>query len=441
MDANPPSGLIGRIGIHLRLITPEQLAEATRFQGRPGNEGKLLGEILVELGYLSREQVQKMLTLQRAATTSPPAPPRKSTTRPRALPSPTTAPQPEIPLDRILALAVRIGASDVHLHPGSLVQIRVAGRLNPVRMPALEPEECRRLVLEHLSDPERQQLLDTGDLDVAFSVPDLGRFRANIYRDRRGFSAVYRPIPPEPPRLEALGLPRVLAKLATYHQGLVLISGPSGCGKSSTLAALVRLINEERHDHVITVEDPIEYLHPSLGCSVNQRQVGRHTGSFATALRAALREDPDVIAIGELRDLETVSLAITAAETGHLVLATLHTGSVVRTINRLIDIFPPSQQPQVRSMVSESIRAVVSQRLVPSADGQTRVPAVETLFMNPAIANLIREEKTHQIRSAMQTGRAHGLCLLDDALLELVQQGRVTKEAARRYAEDPKAFA
>jgi twitching motility protein PilT len=252
---------------------------------------------------------------------------------------------------------------------------------------------------------------------------------------------VFRPIPPDPPTLEQLGLPATLKKLTEYHQGLVLVTGPAGCGKSSTLAALVAMLNAERHDHIITVEDPIEYVHTPKGCLVNQRQAGKHTKSFANALRAALREDPDIIVIGELRDLETIQLAITAAETGHLVLATLHTNNAIRTINRVLDVFPPKQQSQIRAMVSESLRAIVSQRLVMTADNQRRVPALEVLFVKPSVSNLIREEKTFQIRSVMQTGRSEGMTLLDDSLFELVKAGTVTKETARRVAEDPKRFA
>jgi len=221
----------------------------------------------------------------------------------------------------------------------------------------------------------------------------------------------------------------------------VLLTGPAGCGKSSTLAALVNIINQDRHDHIITIEDPIEYIHPSKGCVVNQRQVGPHTGSFARALRAALREDPDIIAIGELRDLETISLALTAAETGHLVLATLHTNNAIRTVNRILGVFPPNQQEQIRTMVSESLRAVVSQRLVARADGNGRVPAIEVLVANKAVGNLIRENKTFQIRSVLQTGLSHGMCLLDVSLAELVKKGIVTREEALKHADEPGRFA
>jgi twitching motility protein PilT len=221
---------------------------------------------------------------------------------------------------------------------------------------------------------------------------------------------------------------------------LVLVTGPAGCGKSSTMAALINLINEDRPDHIITVEDPIEFAHRSKTCVVNQRQVRKHTGSFASALRAALREDPDVIAIGELRDLETISLAITAAETGHLVLGTLHTNDAARTINRILDAYPPDQQSQIRAMISESLRAIVSQKLVPTVDGSRRVPALEILLVNIAVSNLIREERVFQLRSVMQTGRNLGMRLFDDSLLELVRAGTISKETARKHSDDPKLF-
>ena len=296
-------------------------------------------------------------------------------------------------------------------------------------------------MIREVLTPEQLGALDAhGQVDFAYTIPGIGRFRSNAYRQQRGLDAVFRAIPPEPPTLADLGLPDNLARFCNYHQGMVLVTGPAGCGKSSTLAALLRIINEDRHDHIITVEDPIEYIHRSKLCVVNQRQVGRHTGSFARALRAALREDPDVIALGELRDLETISLALTAAETGHLVIATLHTSNAIRTINRILGVFPPEQQDQIKTMVSESLRAVISQRLVTRADGQGRVPALEVLVCNKAVGNLIRDNKTFQIRSVLQTGATHGMCLLDASLADLVKKGVITAEEAARNAEDPAKF-
>ena len=249
---------------------------------------------------------------------------------------------------------------------------------------------------------------------------------------------VFRSISAQPPTLEELGLPAELARYTNYHQGMVLVTGPAGCGKSTTLAAMVNLINQEREEHILTVEDPIEVVHSSQRCIVNQRHAGKHSESFPRALRGALREDPDVIVIGELRDLETISLAMTAAETGHFVLASLHTNNAVRTINRMIGAFPSAEQGQVRTMLSESLRAVISQRLVPRIDGEGRVAALEVLVINKAIGNLIREEKTVQIRSSIQTGKAHGMYLLEQSLNELVAAGTISREAALELAEEKK---
>ncbi|HXH27458.1 MAG TPA: type IV pilus twitching motility protein PilT, partial [Candidatus Polarisedimenticolia bacterium] len=343
--------------------------------------------------------------------------------------------------DGLLAQALRRGASDLHIHAGAPLAMRVHGRLQRGQGGMLTGRETEPLLLEILTPDQRARLESNGEIDLAYTISGVGRFRANLYRQQRGLDGVFRAIPPAPPSLLDLGLPTALAKFTTFHQGMVLVTGPAGCGKSSTLAAFIDIINEERRDHILTIEDPIEYLHPSKRCVVNQRQVERHTESFARALRAALREDPDVIAIGELRDLETISLALTAAETGHLVLATLHTNNAIRTINRLLGVFPPAQQSQVRTMISESLRAIVSQRLVPSADGTRRVPALEVLIVNKAVGNLIRENKTFQIRSVLQTGAAHGMCLLDNSLADLVKGGAISRDEALRNCEDPKRFA
>jgi len=364
---------------------------------------------------------------------------------PEARPVVLTPPPPKSPEQRAmhdaLVRAVQMGASDLHLHAGAPPQLRLGGSLKNDGAEKLSREETEKLLLSILTPEQQAYLAQHREIDFAYALPGVGRFRANVYRQQRGMDGVFRPISAEPPTLEQLGLPSMLAKLTSYHQGLVLLTGPAGCGKSSTLAALVNLINEDRDDHIITVEDPIEFIHKSRHCVVNQRQAVKHTATFASALRAALREDPDVIIIGELRDLETISLAISAAETGHLVLGTLHTNSTVRTINRILDAFPPKQQPQIRAMVSESLRAVISQRLVPTVDGTRRVPALEVLFVKPAISNLIRDQKTFQIRSILQTARSEGMCLLDDSLLELVKAGTISKETARKHAEDLKRFA
>ena len=343
-------------------------------------------------------------------------------------------------LDDLLIQAARVGASDLHVHSMAPLRLRMNGRMEDASAELIDPAHARTIIWPILNDEQRAQLEDRMQLDFAYTLPGVGRFRANAYQQQRGLDAVFRIIPDKPPTLADLGLPDNLQRVIQYHQGMVLFTGPAGCGKSSTMAAMVRLVNESRPDHIITVEDPIEYIHKSSACLVNQRQVGPHTGSFARALRAALREDPDVIVIGELRDLETISLALTAAETGHLVFGTLHTSSAIRTVNRLLGVFPPEQQAQIRTMVSESLRAVVSQRLLARLDGKGRVPAIEVMINNKAVGNLIRESKTFQIPSAIQTGASAGMIGLDASLLELVKSGAVSMEEARRQAEDPKKF-
>jgi twitching motility protein PilT len=459
--------LIGRLALHYKLITEDQLAEATRQQSREGHRQKL-GEILVGNGLLTPRRFEQLLAAQRevlakrqAAAAAPergrpPGAPAEQAMPPLAVaempplaaaaPPPPIAPPPgpdepaagaPARLDRILAYAVRLGASDVHVHSGAPLEVRRHGQLAPIEAAPLDRATAERAIREILTPEEQSELDRHGQIDLAYAVPGVGRFRTNVYRQQRGLDAVFRAIPARPPTLSDLGLPLSLARFANFHQGLVLITGPAGCGKSSTLAALLHIVNEERRDHIITIEDPIEVLHPSKRCLVNQRQVGRHTGSFARALRAALREDPDVIAIGELRDLETISLALTAAETGHLVLATLHTSNAIRTVNRILGVFPPNQQDQIRTMVSESLRAVISQRLLPRADGAGRVPALEILVANRAVGNLIRENKTYQIKSVLQVGAAQGMCSLDASLAELVKSGAVARDEALKHAGDP----
>src|ERR1700674_864677 len=337
----------------------------------------------------------------------------------------------------LAAPAVERGASDIHVHSGAPIGLRLVGRLQDLDPQPLAPAVAARMIEEVLDDDQRAALARHRQIDFAYTLPGRARFRANAYRQQRGLDAVFRSIPSQPPTLLSLGLPESLARLADYHQGMVLITGPSGCGKSATMAALINIINHTRTEHIVTVEDPIEYTHPSPRAIVNQRQVGPHTASFARALRAALREDPDIVAIGELRDLETVALAISAAETGHLVFGTLHTNNAVRTINRMLGVFPPSQQGQMRTMISESLRAVVSQRLLARADGSGRVPALEVLIVTKAAANLIRDNKTFQIRSILQTGAAHGMVQLDASIAELVRSGVVTREEALLHADDP----
>ena len=387
-----------------------------------------------------------------AVSAPPPAPPAAGPPPPKAiaaleaegdgrgsleLPIPDYTASDRDRLEAALAAGVAAQASDVHFHAGGALKQRVNGEL-VVTEASIEAEAVERMVASALTQEQRQRLRDLGEIDFCFDLPGTGRFRANAYRQQRGLDAVFRIIPDEPPTLEQLGLPEELKKYTDFHQGMVLITGPAGCGKSSTLAALVNHINETRDEHVLTVEDPIEIIHPSKRCLVNQRHAGHHTASFSRALRGALREDPDIIVIGELRDLETISLAMTAAETGHFVLATLHTSNAVRTVNRMIGAFPSNEQDQVRAMLSESLRAVISQRLVPTADGGGRIPALELLVINRAIGNLVRDEKTVQIRSSMQTGKAHGMYLLEQTLNEYVAAGKITRDVALALAEEKK---
>jgi twitching motility protein PilT len=353
------------------------------------------------------------------------------------LPVPEPSAHDREKLESILTEGVANHASDIHLHAGGALKTRINGAF-VVSEGHVDSDSVERMVAASLTAEQRKILGHDGELDFCLDLPGVGRFRANAYRQQRGLDVVFRTIPDKPPTLEELGLPEDLKKYTDYHQGMVLITGPAGCGKSATLAALVNHINENRNDHILTVEDPIEIVHRSKQCLVNQRHAGHHTSSFARALRGALREDPDIIVIGELRDLETISLAMTAAETGHFVLATLHTSNAVRTVNRMIGAFPSNEQDQVRAMLSESLRAVLSQRLVPTADGQRRVPALELLVINRAIGNLIRDEKTVQIRSSMQTGRAHGMYLLEQSLNDLVADGTITREVALELAEEKK---
>jgi twitching motility protein PilT len=439
--------LLGRLAVHYKLVTKDQLQEVLREQAK-GEFQKSLGDYLVERGLIQQHQLDKLLEVQRsmyekqaaqasAVSTSasgifqlPPA-----ATRPAA-----AAKRPERAVDRLLDYAVRSAASDLRLGSGEKILLRVDGELARVGERILAREQIDEFLGELLDAGQRERLAQAGQVDFSTSLPGVARFRGNAYRHQGGVAITLRAVPFEVPTLAELGLPSSLARLTSFHQGLVLITGPAGCGKSSTLAALLRLVNEERRDHIVTIEDPIEYIHEPMRCSVNQRQVGRDTASFARALKAALREDPDVVAIGELRDLETISLALTAAETGHLVLATLHTGSAVRTIDRVVGAYPPEQQPQIRTMFSESLRAVVSQRLVNRADGRGRVPAYEILLGTRAVANLIREQKTFQLRSILQTGSGQGMMLLDASLAQLVRDRTVSREEALRHAEDPKAI-
>ncbi len=331
-------------------------------------------------------------------------------------------------MEALLREATEKGASDLHLSTGEPPMLRIHGDLVRTENPALTPEHVNALVNSIMNDRQRSQFSNEHEVDFACELPDKGRFRVNVFLHSRGPGAVLRTIPTQIPSLESLHMPAILKDLCTRERGLVLVTGPTGSGKSTTLAAMVDVINQTWDAHILTVEDPIEFVHPPKRCLVNQREVGPHTGSFTNALRSALREDPDVILIGEMRDLETISLALTAAETGHLVFGTLHTSSAPKTIDRIIDVFPAGQQAQIRTMLSESLEAVVAQTLVKKKGGG-RVAACEILVGVPAVRNLIREAKLHQIPSMMQTGQRVGMQTLDMALADLVKRGMIEPTA------------
>jgi twitching motility protein PilT len=338
----------------------------------------------------------------------------------------------------VLTKMVEVRASDVHLTPGFAPAVRVRGRIVPLDdYPPLGPQETREIVYSILNDSQRKRFENEQQLDFAYAIPGVARFRVNCFFQRGAISAAFRLIPTEILGLESLGVPLVLEEFTRKPRGFVLITGPTGSGKSTTLASMVDMINTEREEHILTIEDPIEFLHSHKKCIVNQREIGADAQDFAIALRAALREDPDVILVGEMRDLETVSTALTAAETGHLVFATLHTQSTAQTVDRIIDVFPPHQQQQVRMQLSIALQGIVTQQLLPTADGSARTVACEVLVPTPAIRNLIREGKTHQIYSALQTSGAIGMQTMDSHLAQLVRAGTITRSLAEQRASVP----
>ena len=343
-------------------------------------------------------------------------------------------------IDKFLKMARQIDASDLHMAVGSPPVIRLHGILRKVKYPPLTEEDNRRMLYEIMNEKQRQILEKDWEIDLSYAADGIGRCRVNICMHNRGIDGSFRLIPERVRSLDELGFPPVVKKLLDYRQGLILVTGQCGCGKTTTLAACVDYLNHRRRDHIIILEDPIEILHKSDMCHIIQREVGPHTRSFARALRACLREDPDVIIVGEMRDLETISNAITAAETGHLVLGTLHTTNAARTISRLLDVFPPSQQEQIRTMVADSLRGIISQQLVPLANGQGRIVCTEVLVVTPAISHLIKEDKTFRIPSHMQTGVKLGMRLMDDSLYKLLQQGLITPETALARAYDQSKF-
>jgi twitching motility protein PilT len=343
-------------------------------------------------------------------------------------------------IDPFFRVMYEQGASDMHLAVGSPPILRIHGSLKHVDYPPLTDEVLRPMLYEILSEKQIDKFERAHDLDFAYSAQGIARFRANVYMKNSGLAAAFRLIPFKISTLDELGAPEVLKQMCEFKSGLVLVTGPTGSGKSTTLAALIHHINLNNNEHILTLEDPLEFIHEPIHCMISQREIGVHSESFATGLRAALREDPDVVLVGEMRDLETIQLAITAAETGHLVFGTLHTRSAAKTVDRIIDVFPTDRQAQVRTMLSESLRGVISQQLLRRADGNGRVAAYEVLIATGAVRSLIREQKTFHLHSAMATGRKEGMQTLDQSLQDLVQQKLVTPLEAMKYADVPAAF-
>ncbi len=340
----------------------------------------------------------------------------------------------------LLAFSVKNKASDLHLSSGLPPMIRVHGDVRKINLPALDHAQVHAMVYDIMNDGQRKTFEETLECDFSFEIPNLARFRVNAFNQNRGAGAVFRTIPSIVLTLEQLNAPKIFKEIAETPRGLVLVTGPTGSGKSTTLAAMVDYVNENDYGHILTVEDPIEFVHASKKCLINQREVGPHTQSFSNALRAALREDPDVILVGEMRDLETIRLALSAAETGHLVFGTLHTSSAAKTVDRVVDVFPAAEKEMVRSMLSESLRAVISQTLCKTKDGEGRVAAHEIMIGTPAIRNLIRENKVAQMYSAIQTGQNVGMQTLDQNLQDLVSRGVISVSEARKKAANKDNF-
>ena len=343
-------------------------------------------------------------------------------------------------IDLLLKKAVELGASDLHLATGAQPIYRLNGELQKMDAAELSDQETRRLLGEIMTAAQFEKLAQLSDVDFAYAIPEIGRFRTNVFVQTRGIGAVFRVIPQRLVPLEDLNLPRAAVEFTHLSRGLVLVTGPTGNGKSTTLASMIDHINRHRKTHILTIEDPVEFIHANQLSLINQREVGSQSISFASALRSAFREDPDVILIGEMRDLETIALAITAAETGHLVFGTLHTSSAAKTIDRIIDVFPTTQQAQVRTQLSESLSGVIAQQLLKRKDGKGRIAAVEILIGVPALAHLIREGKTYQIPSIIQTGRREGMQTMDQAIVDLLKQGVITAAEAYDKCVDRETF-
>jgi len=343
-------------------------------------------------------------------------------------------------ISELLLFVHKEGASDLHISAGEPPMVRIYGEIKRIEVPPLTREELHVMLYDILNDFQRKKYEEMHELDFSLELKGVARFRVNAFRQQRGEGVVFRVIPNKILTLEQLGLPKNLREVCQNERGLVLVTGPTGCGKSTTLASMIDVINNVLKGHIITIEDPIEFVHESKKCLINQREVGAHTLTFANALRSALREDPDIILVGEMRDLETISLALTAAETGHLVFSTLHTSGAAKTVDRIIDVFPGEQQGQIRAQFAESIQAIISQILLKRRDGRGLIPALEIMIGTPAVRNLIREAKVAQIPSALQTGQKYGMITLDQSLKDLVSRGTVDKEQCLYLASSPNIF-
>jgi twitching motility protein PilT len=450
--------LFGKIAVKNKLADEGQVRKCLALLEKSGEDG--LGKLLLEQGIISADDYQRIAArVKQVAEKSDKPAEEGSPKEVKAEAKPVSrGPAPSgpgvtveelagmdfshlagKPIDEYLIEARKVGASDFHFQVDSPPFMRLHGQVVYLKHPVLSPEDTASKIDEIFNDFERETFAEKNDLDFCY-VRDHGRYRASALKQRKGMDAIFRIIPAEIPTLAELHLPEILAEFTGYRQGIVLITGPAGSGKTATMTALLDIVNRQQSDHIVTVEDPIEYILPSKKCNVNQRHVEIHTETYASALRSAMRSDPDYICVGEMRDLDTVAMAITAAETGHLVFGTLHTTNATRSVDRIIDVFPPKEQEQIRAMVSESIRGVISQQLLPRQDGLGREPALEIMFATPAVANMIRERKTFQLQSVLQTGAKKGMCTMDDSILELLKKKIISKETAKFFSENKERF-
>ncbi len=422
---------LGTLLVNFGLLTPAQLEQALELQ-KKRMPRRLLGELLVEEGLVTESAMRGLLTVQKRKL----EPGRE----PRASENDLRARLKDQPLAEYLRVAREVDASDLHVSSGHRPTLRLRGSLKELPVDSLTPEQCKALLVSSLSPSDWKSFEERRSVDAAVDDPTAGRFRLHMFHHGGGIAAVLRAVPEKAWEFEQIGLPEATENVCHYDKGLVLVTGTVGSGKSTTLAALLNVVNRTRKVHVVTIEDPIEVTHASDQALFTQREVGQHTRDFTSALRAALREDPDVLVVGEMRDRETTSIALTAAETGHLVFATMHTSSADRTIHRILDQFPAHQRDNARTVLANVLRCVICQQLVPTIDGRNRVLATEILQVTPAVANLIRENRMHQIQACMQLGRKEGMCLMDDSLAALVQAKRIPVEEALNRAAEPARF-